>query len=71
MKYLPILRAIKLNIFPKPSESKILLGRWTVHNDEKLKNLSMSNSNKDNCSYNHVSIEELVIMSHNNSKPTR
>ena len=71
MKYLPIFNTIKLNFFPKPKESKILLGRWTVYDNDNLKNLSMSNSNKDNCSYNHnVSIEELVVMSHNNSKPS-
>ena len=72
MKYLPLLNSIKLKLFPKPSESKILLGRWTVYNDEKLKNISMSNSNKDNCFYNHnISIEELVVMTHNSSKPTK
>ena len=72
MKYLPFFNSVKQKFFPKPSESKVLLGRWTVYNDEKLKNLSMSNSNKDNCSYNHnVSLEELVVLSHYNSKPTQ
>ena len=72
MKYLPILNYVKLKLLPNPKESNILLGRWRVHDNEKLKNLNMSNSNKDNCSYNHnVSIEELVVMSHNNSKPSR
>jgi len=72
MKYLPLFNTIKLKFFQKPKESQVLLGRWTVHDNDNLKNLSMSNSNKDNCSYNHnVSIEELVVVTHNNSKPTR
>ena len=71
MKYLKLFNSIKTKLI-KPKETQILLGRWKVHNNENLKNMSMSHSNKDNCSYNHnVSIEELVVMSHNNSKPTQ
>ena len=74
MKYLHLFNYVKTKLF-KPKESQILLGRWKLYDDEKLKNLSMSNSNKDNCSYNHnvrnVTIEELVVMTHNNSKPIK
>ena len=72
MRYLALLNTIKVKCLPKPKESQLLLGRWTIHSDEDKKTLSMSNSNIDNCSYNHnVSIEQLVVMSHNSSKPSR
>lgn len=71
MKYLKLFQSITANFLPKAKESQILLGIWKVHDNEKLKHLSMSNSNKDNCSFNHnISLEELVVMTHNNSKPT-
>ena len=71
MKYLLLLNTIKTKLLIKPKEKQLLLGRWKIHNTDNLKNMSMSNSNKDNCSYNHnVSIEKLVVMTHNNSKPT-
>ena len=54
MKYLHLLfNSLKIKLLPKPKETQLLLGRWKVYDNENLKNLSMINSNKDNCSHDH------------------
>ena len=53
MKYFHLFKTFKLKFFPNPNEAQQLLGRWKVYNSDKLKELNMSNSNKDNCFYNH------------------
>lgn len=71
-----IMNLIKLSFLKNPKESQLLLGRWKLYDNELTRNINMSNANKDNCYYNHnkndnITIEEIVIMSHNNSKPTQ
>ena len=61
--------------FQKKSQP-ILLGRWALKRNEKTEYYATLNANRDNCFKDYttskkkeLSIEELIVFSHNNSYP--